>query len=117
MAISINEYVNEKYKNKKTMKIELMGPPCGELNLLGYSYPRIYQTEYKNIYLDHKITEEELALALNTLITYFMQNGSYAMIIDLDKRNKELKPAKEMTIEEIENKLGCKIKIINKEEK
>lgn len=116
MAISINEYVNKKYKNKKTMKIELMGPPCGELNLLGHNYPRIYQTEYKNIYLDHKITEEELALALNTLITYFMQKGSYAMVIDLDKRNKELKSAKEMTIEEIENKLGYKIKIINKEE-
>ena len=115
MAISIDEYVNKiKSENKKSIRIELMGPPCGETNHLGYDFPRLYPTEYNHIYLDHEITEEEFDNCINTLITYFMQNGYYAMIIDLDKRNKDLKPVKEMTIEEIENKLGCKIKIINK---
>lgn len=115
MAISIGEYANKiKSENKKSIRIELMGPPCGETNHLGYDYPRLYPTEYKHIYLDHKITGEEFANCINTLVTYFMQNGSSMLLIDLDERNKELRPIKEMTIEEIENKLDCKIKIINK---
>ena len=114
--MDINNYL-DKTKNRKQIKIDLLGPPCGEINLIGYEYPRLYSTEYKHIYLDHEITKEEFENCINTLVTYFMQNGLYGMLIDLDKRNKELSPVKEMTIEEIEDKLNCKIKIINKEEK
>lgn len=115
IVMDINNYL-DKTKNRKQIKIDLLGPPCGEINLIGYEYPRLYPTEYKHIYLDHEITEEEFENCINTLVTYFMQNGLYGMLIDLDKKNKKLSPVKEMTIEEIEDKLGYKIKIIKGEE-
>ena len=113
--MNINNYL-DKTKNRKQIKIELLGPPCGETNILEYSYPRLYPTEYKHIYLDHEITEEEFENCINILVTYFMQNGVYMSLFDLDAKNKGMRPVKEMTIEEIEDKLDCKIKIINKEE-
>lgn len=114
--MDIHDYL-DKTKNRKQIKIELLGPTCGEYDLLGHSYPRLYPTEYKHIYLDHEITEEDFENCINTLVTYFMQNDLHGMVIDLDERNKELRPVKEMTIEEIEDKLDCKIKIITKEGK
>ena len=109
--------------NRKQIKIDLLDLSYGYLdktkseenNILGYDHPRLYPTEYKNIYLDHEITEEEFDNCINTLVTYFMQKGLYMLLLNLDEKNKGMRPVKEMTIEEIEDKLDCKIKIINKE--
>lgn len=68
--------------------------------------------EYSNVYVKHEVTPEEFENALDTITTWFMQNGTERIEIDLDERNAKLAPVKEMTIEEIEKELGHKIKII-----
>lgn len=71
--------------------------------------------EYPNVYLDHKITDDELQNAVDTIITYFMQNDCFTVEVDLDRRDREFGPPKEMTLEDVEKELGYKIKIITKE--
>ena len=73
---------------------------------------RISEDEFPNIMLDHEVTDEEEEQALNTLITYFAQREVYNIIVDLKMRNECYGPAKEMTIEEIEEQLGHKVKIV-----
>ena len=70
--------------------------------------------EYPYIYLKHDITEDEFNKAIDTIITYFMQQKMYTMIVDLDDRNEHYMPTKEMTIDEIEKELGHKVKIVKK---
>ncbi len=73
------------------------------------------EKEYENIYLDHEISDEEIQHAIDVLITYIMQNQARTLEVDLDIRNREFAPPKEMTLEEVERELGYKIKIITKE--
>ena len=77
-----------------------------------FGHGRISEDEFPNIMLDHEVTDEEEEHALNTLITYFAQKDVYNIIVDLKMRNESYGPAKEMTIEEIEEQLGHKIKIV-----
>lgn len=81
-----------------------------------FGHARISEDEYPNMMLDHKITEEEWGQAVNTVLTYFAQKELYYVIVDLEKRNKSVGPAREMTIEEIENELGYKVKIVKEKE-
>lgn len=76
----------------------------------------ISDDEYPNLMLDHEVTDDEWNEALNTLITYFAQNPIHNIIVDLKKRNEHYGPAKEMTMEEIEQQLGYKIKIVKEKE-
>ena len=61
-----------------------------------------------------EITEEDLTNAIDVLISAFIKRKVYSMVIDIDERDSECAPAKEMTLEEIEKKLGYKVKIVNK---
>lgn len=76
----------------------------------------LWKDEYPNIYLDHEITDDELSHAIDIIITYLQQKDRHTIIVDLDERNKNLAPAKEMTLEEIEKELGYKVKVVNKKE-
>ena len=61
-----------------------------------------------------EITEEDFANAIDVLISAFVKRKVYSIFIDIDERDSEYAPAKEMTLEEIEKKLGYKAKIVNK---
>ena len=82
--------------------------------------PRLFAYECENIVNSvfegkNKITNDDMQNALDVIAAYFVQEKIEKVILDIDKRNQWLEPAKEMTIEDIERKLGYKIKIINKE--
>lgn len=71
--------------------------------------------EYHNIYIEHEIYDSELDYALNVLITYMMQKKLNNILIDLKARDFQLSPIKDMTIKDIEEKLGYKINIIEED--
>ena len=62
------------------------------------------------------ITKDDFTNALDLIVAYFYKNELTGSMVDVELRNKDLEPAKEMTLEEIEAKLGHKVKIVNKEE-
>lgn len=79
-------------------------------------YPNIYSViDYKN----NTVSEEEFYKAIDIIITGCMQQQLNRISVDLDKRNgtDEKKEIKEMTISQIEEMLGCKLKIVNDETK
>ena len=107
----------------KIINIELKDPNL-EQDSYGYeyvripNYPRLFSHEINNIinkFDGHKITEDEIMDALDLISLYIHQEGIHKIIVDIDERNRSLAPAKEMTIEEIEAKLGYKVKIVSKE--
>ena len=59
------------------------------------------------------VSNEELNKAVDTIITYFANENICALEVDIDTRNRELMPPKEMTIKDIEEKLGYKVKIVS----
>lgn len=61
-----------------------------------------------------EITEEDLANAIDVLISAFVKRKIYSMIVNIDERNTKYASAKEMTLEDIEEALGYKVKIVNK---
>ena len=68
-----------------------------------------------NLNRDTEITNDELKHALDIVTAYFVEHRINELVLDINERNKILAPAKEMTIDEIEEKLGYKVKIVNKE--
>lgn len=74
-------------------------------------------SDYPNIYIDHEITAEELAHALDVVATAMMQQNSHTIVVVLDERERFLAPPVEMTLAEIEQKLGYKVKVVSKEER
>lgn len=79
----------------------------------GYDHPRIRIYECEHILKScENESMNDVEKAINTLINHFVTKNLYTMIIDIDKRNKALAPAKEMTIGDIEKELGYKIKIV-----
>ena len=107
----------------KIINIELKDPNL-EQDGYGYeyvripNYPRLFSHEINNIinkFDGHKITEDEIMDALDLISLYIHQERIYKFVVDIDERNSSLAPAKEMTIEEIEEKLGYKVKIVSKE--
>lgn len=81
----------------------------------GYNYPTIKRYECEHILKSCENKSEsmdDVERAIDTLINHIVTNGIHCMIVDIDKRNKELAPAKEMTIDDIEKELGHKIKIV-----
>ena len=63
-----------------------------------------------------KLSREDCIKAVDTLITYCYQEEIHRMEIDIDERDQILAPVKEMTLEEIEKKLGYKVKIVSDKE-
>lgn len=77
--------------------------------------PILYSYEINNIIdkIGNKdITIDDLEHALDIITLYMYQREIHKIVLDIYDRNKSLSPAKEMTLEEIEEKLGHKIKII-----
>ena len=77
-----------------------------------FIYDRDCQHIIDNLNRDTEITVEELNHALDVVTAYFAEHCINELVLDINKRNEMLAPAKEMTIEEIEEKLGYKIKIV-----
>lgn len=76
------------------------------------SYPQLDFNECKYI-LENTRRNISLEDALNVIVSNMYFNKTSKIVLDIDERNHAYIPAKEMTIEEIENKLGHKIKIVN----
>lgn len=55
---------------------------------------------------------DDVEKAIDMLINHIVTNDINHMVVDIDKRNKALAPAKEMTFDDIEKELGYKIKIV-----
>ena len=73
--------------------------------------------EYPNTYADHEVTPDELSKAIDTIISAFYQQKQNSITVDLDEREIENSmEEREMSLEEIEQALGCKVKIVNKVE-
>ena len=107
----------------KIINIELKDPNL-EQDSYGYeyvripNYPRLFSHEISNIinkFDGRKITEDEIMDALDLISLYIYQERIHKIVIDIDERNRFLEPAKEMTLEEIEKKLGYKVKLVSKE--
>ena len=107
----------------KTINIELKDPDL-EQDMYGNElvripeHPRLFSHDIDNIinkFDDHKITKDEAMDALDLISLYIYKERLHKIIVDIDERNRFLEPAKEMTLEEIENKLGYKVKIVSKE--
>lgn len=63
-----------------------------------------------------EVSEDDLQEAINKIIVYMAKDRIDVMTINIDHRNECYAPTKEMTIAEIEKKLGYKVKIIKDEE-
>ena len=107
----------------KIINIELKDPNL-EQDRYGYeyvripNYPRLFSHEINNIinkFDGRKITEDEVSDALDLISLYIYRERIHKIVIDIDERNRGIAPAKEMTLKEIEKKLGYKVKIVSKE--
>lgn len=103
----------------KRIEVNLVDPDFDMMTAV-QDYPLLYSIDCNNI-LDQfegkEITNDDALKAIDTLAAYFYQEKLYKMVMDIDERDRYLAPAKEMTIEDIENRLGHKIKIVSKKEK
>ena len=83
------------------------------------NHPIIFSYEIDNIinkFDGRKITKDEAMDALDLISLYIYQEEIHEIVVNIDERNRFLAPAKEMTLEEIEEELGHKVKIVNKKE-
>ena len=78
-------------------------------------YP-IECTHIANSFKDEDINYVNAHKAIDFLIAYFAKNGYEYTVVDINARNILHAPAKEMTIEEIEEELGYKVKIVKEKE-
>lgn len=82
------------------------------------NHPILFSHEIDNIinkFDGRKITKDEAMDALDLISLYIYQEEIHEIVVNIDERNRFLAPAKEMTLEEIEEELGHKVKIISKE--
>lgn len=81
--------------------------------------PMLHKSECQNIlkqFEGKELTMDDALYAIDTLIAYYARNNMYRTVIDIDERDRRLAPAKEITLEEIEKKLGYKVKIVSDKE-
>ena len=83
-------------------------------NLHAYDCPNIIRHVEKK--LGHSATIDDVIDALDVLAAYISKNDVYRFKVDISERNDSLRPAKEMSIKDIEKELGYKIKIISDKE-
>ena len=62
------------------------------------------------------VSRENFEEAVDTIMVWMAKNQYYRIDVDIDDRNEMAKPVKEMTIKEIEERLGHKIKIVDDKE-
>lgn len=51
--------------------------------------------------------------AIDTVITYFVQNEVSKISVNMAARNMSKAPAKEVTLADVEKMYGCRVKIVN----
>lgn len=114
-------------KTGKTLEIKVKDPDFEGLSHITLSnhlalstfnlYPAINPIHIPNIINNiGEVSEDEFQEAINKIIVYMAKDHLEGTTIDLDYRNECYAPAKEMTITEIEKKLGHKIKIVKEQE-
>lgn len=85
-------------------------------------YPPLFANECRNIvdqiYKQNgkSSTREDLQNAIDVIVTCMYKYSMNCITVDISKRNNKLSPVKKMTLEDIEDVLGYKIQIINKQE-
>ena len=79
----------------------------------GFRQPIIKDVDYPFLLINHLVTKEEIENAIDTVITYFVQNEVSKISVNLSARNMGKAPAKEVTLADVEKMYGCKVKIIN----
>lgn len=80
-------------------------------NLQLFDCPNVVRHVRKK--LGHSATVDDVVDALDVLAAYLSENDTYCFEVDISERNNSLRPAKEMSIEDIEKELGYKIKIVS----
>lgn len=80
-------------------------------NLHAYDCPNVVGHVRKK--LGHDATMDDVIDALDVLTAYISENDVYYFKVDISERNDSLRPAKEMSIKDIEKELGYKIKIVS----
>ena len=103
----------------KSIVIKVEDPsfePITPITAFSKEGPFIYDCDCQhiinNLNSDTGITVDELNHALDIVTAYFVEHCINRLVLDINKRNKILATAKEMTIDEIEKELGYKIKIV-----
>ena len=105
-------------KTGKILEIKVKDPYINHLiSPTANLHPTIKPTDIPNIINNiGEVSEDDLQEAINKIIVYMAKDRIDEMTINLDRRDQCYAPAKEMTIAEIEKKLGYKVKIIKDEE-
>ena len=100
-------------KTGKTLEIKVKEPFFAINDL----YPAIDLMDIPNIINNiGEVSEDDLQEAINKIIVYMAKDRIDGMTINIDHRNECYAPTKEMTIAEIEKKLGYKVKIVKDKE-
>ena len=90
---------------------DLFDPEPQIPNLYLYDCPNVVGHVRKK--LGHSATMDDVIDALDVLAAYISENDIYSFEVDISERNNSLRPAKEMSIKDIEKELGYKIKIVS----
>ena len=100
-------------KTGKTLEIKIKEP----FFTIDDLHPAIKPTDIPNIINNiGEVSEDDLQEAINKIIVYMAKDRIDGITINIDYRNECYAPTKEMTIAEIEKKLGYKVKIVKDEE-
>ena len=104
--------IEDPYVNTiKYTDMYLFDPEPQMPNLHTYDCPNVIKHVSKK--LGHSATMDDVIGALDVLAAYISENDTCSFEVDISKRNDSLRPAKEMSIEDIEKELGYKIKIVS----
>lgn len=93
---------------------DLFDPEPQIPNLYAYDCPDMIRHVTQK--LGHSATMADVIDALDVLAAYISENDIYSFEVDISERNNSLRPAKEMSIKDIEKELGYKIKIVSDKE-
>lgn len=95
----------------KYTDLDLFDPEPQIPNLYLYDCPNVVGHVTQK--LGHSATMDDVIDALDVLAAYISENDIYSFEVDISERNNSLRPAKEMSIKDIEKELGYKIKIVS----
>lgn len=113
----MNKRLVVKIEDPDLNKVNYMDPfdPEPQIpNLQIYDCPNVIKHVTKK--LGRSATMDDVIGALDVLAAYISENDICSFEVDISKRNDSLRPAKEMSIKDIEKELGYKIKIISDKE-
>ena len=94
--------------------MDLFDPEPQIPNLQIYDCPNVIKHVTKK--LGRSATMDDVMDALDVVAAYLSEHDTYLIKVNITERNDSLRPAKEMSIKDIEKALGYKIKIISDKE-